>query len=171
MTGLARRVDGLVTTMRIPTPTDEVETLRATRARIRSIARQVMNFMPEAGVFVIEAPAINSVGGKKIERVWLYGMLVDRLLTRGPVVAVQPTTRAAYAANNGRAKKPEVLAAIRAAHPLLRVPDDNIADAVALLAMGARFLDQPIDGQPSVKQLKAMRAPAWPDLEEESTRA
>jgi hypothetical protein len=164
-TGLARRLNGGITTTRVRTEHDDDESLLATRARIRFILHEVLAFAPEAGLYVIEAPAINSIGGKKLERVGLYWLLVDALLLRGPVVAVGPSTRAVYAADNGRASKKEVVASMRAKLPDLNIPDDNVADAAALLAMGARFVGSPIDGEPTIKQTKAMGVPAWPNLE------
>ncbi|MBK0296274.1 hypothetical protein IAE22_29375 [Bacillus sp. S34] len=42
------------------------------------------------------------------------------------------------------------------------VPDDNVADSLALALMGARHLGRPLDGALTRDHLKAMGAPSWP---------
>jgi Holliday junction resolvasome RuvABC endonuclease subunit len=166
-TGVARVVGGTVSVARIRTEPTEAGDLVALRDRIRSIVGQTLRFAPARCVSIIEAPIVvrNGKGGAQLERAWLFGLLVDQLLLRGPVVQVRTTTRAMYATSNGRAEKKEVLAAMRATFPDLRIPDDNAADALALAAMGARWMGSPIDGVLSKKQTQAMVAVRWPEKE------
>jgi Holliday junction resolvasome RuvABC endonuclease subunit len=157
----------------------EAATLAEIRDTVRYITGRVLRAVPLSGVLtVIEAPVIPRArkgadgqahlhgGGKVLERAWLFGLLVDQLMLRGPVVQVRPSTRAKYAAHDGNADKKKVLAAIREAYPSVPVRDDNEADAIALAAMGARYLGHPIDGAvPSKKQAEAMTAVVWPEIE------
>lgn len=166
-TGIAMAVDGRVAVSRVRSA--KADDLRGTRDRIRYVVGQVLRFAPASCLTVIEAPIIpRHNAGAVLERAWLFGLLVDQLLLRGPVVEVRTKTRAKYATGNGNADKREVLAAVRATFPDVRVLDDNVADALALAGMGARWLGAPIDGALSKKQLAAMVAVRWPIKEEQS---
>lgn len=166
MTGLARLDGGLLGTDRIGTiPT--TGGLLDTRQRVRYIVGRTLKFAPAECLIVIEAPYVPQgakAAGSVTERAWLFGMLVDQLASRGPIVQVRTKTRAMYATGNGNAKKPEVLAAMRAKFPDHFIRDDNEADALALLCMGARYLRTPIDGVASKKQEQAMTSTVWPQL-------
>ena len=164
MSGLARISGDLVVTDRIGTvPTGKG--LTDTRQRIRYIVARTLKFAPIESLTVIEAPITPSHNaGAVLERAWLFGLLVDQLLMRGPVVQVWPSTRAMYATGNGSSKKPEVLAAMRAQFPFVVIADDNAADALALACMGARYLGSPIDGPITKKRQQAMTSTVWPDL-------
>lgn len=126
--------------------------------------REMLCLVPDAfDIAVVEGP---SMGGKiqaslKDERAALRWFLIDQLLPRGPVVVLSPATRALLGAGNGRAKKAEVLAAVRARVPAAHVPDDNVADAVALAEAGARWLGVPVDY--SAAQVSAHARIAWPE--------
>lgn len=167
-TGLAKTVGGVVLTSRVRT-SSEGDELGDMRRRVRLIVGQVLKFAPEECLTVIEAPIVmrNGRGGAQLERAWLFGMLVDQLILRGPIVQVRPATRAMYATGSGSAKKPEVLAAVRALFPLLQVVDDNEADALAMCAMGARWGGSPVDGDLDKKRARAMVAVRWPNRNEE----
>jgi Holliday junction resolvasome RuvABC endonuclease subunit len=170
MTGMAKTTaSGVILTGRVPTSPFDGEQLGAVRARVRYIVGAVMKFAPAECLTVIEAPIVvrNGRGGMQLERAWLFGMLVDQLIMRGPVVQVRTKTRAMYAASNGNAGKPEVLAAMRARFPDLQVRDDNVADALALLSLGARHLGRPVDGVVTAKQLSAVTAVNWGGLSAE----
>jgi Holliday junction resolvasome RuvABC endonuclease subunit len=163
--GIARVSGSVIATAVVAT--DPAEGLRGTRDRIRYIVGQVLRFAPEECLSVIEAPIVmrNGKGGAQLERAWLFGLLVDQLLLRGPVVQVRTTTRAMYATGRGNAEKAEVLAAMRAQFPDVVIKDDNAADALALAAMGARYLGSPIDGPISKKRQQAMTSTVWPPIE------
>jgi len=165
-TGLALVDDGAVTVSRMPT--DSVLTLAEQREQIRFIVMWVVKTVPvDLDLSVIEKPYVpqgKGNAGDLIERSWLFGMLVDQLMRFGPVVVVRPKTRAKYGSGDGNADKKKVREAIRAAYPNLRVRDDNEADSIALAAMGARYLGEPIDGDPSKQQLEAMTAVVWPEI-------
>lgn len=170
MTGMAKATAAGVVVRRMPTPADG-KSLAGARRRVRWIVRNVLEFAPAKCLTVIESPALTGRGGMAgqfVERCGLYWLLVDQLMARGPVVAVAPPTRAKYAAGSGRASKGDVLAAMRERFPGLAVPDHNVADALSLMAMGARHLGAPVDGALSKQHLEAMATPAWPELERKS---
>lgn len=160
-TGVALHADGKTSTALVRAEIGEG--VVGIREAVRFIVGRVVKFAPACDVYVLEAPIIPRHGsGLALERAWLFGMLFDQLMTRGRVATVHPSTRAMYATGNGRADKDEVVAAVRAAHPLVDVPNHDVADAVALMAMGCRWLGSPVDGEISSKQAKAMRSARWP---------
>lgn len=153
-----------------PTPADQ--SVAAERRRLRVIIREVLAVLPDRlDVSVIEGPAPSAkVSGKADERSGLRWMLIDQLLARGPVVKVDPQTRAVLAWGRGmprrkpgqssdQAKAP-VLEAVRAMVPGAHVPDHNVADAVALALAGAHHLGMPVEY--SAAQISAHAKVAWP---------
>ena len=169
MTGLGRLVDGQVELTRISSDATAAGDLIALHERLRYIAGKTVQFAPKQCLTVIERPIIPAHNsGMVLERSWLFGKLYDQLALRGPVVTVWPSTRAMYAADNGNARKREVLDAMRAKFPALMIRDDNEADALALLCMGTRYLGTPIDGPMTKKQNQAMTSTVWPPIEGES---
>lgn len=122
-------------------------------------------------LIVMEGPAFSSAanaGGEDLTGLrWL--VLDEVLSTALDVVVVAPTTLKAYATGDGRAPKAEVLAAIRRHYGdrftiPTGAPAEDVADAIALAAMGARALDHPIDSLPE-QHTRAMRTPRWPSTE------
>lgn len=151
---------GEVTTRRVKT--DPAGTsLRARRDRIRRAIAGILAPMPaRVGVTVIETPSHRQQYGAQNERSALFWWLVDQLIARGPVVEVAPPQRAKLATGSGRASKDDVVAAIRAAHPGVHVPDDNVADALALADAGAHWLGATRPYQPA--QAVAFARLDWP---------
>lgn len=146
----------------LPEGLPDAEVVAATRRRIRIVLRETLAFIPgRVDLTVIEGPSFGSKGGKSDERAALRWFLIDQLMARGPVVVIGPKTRALLGADDGNANKAKVRAAVRVAFPNVHVPDDNVADAVALAAAGAHRLGCPLVGY-SPKQLKAHARVAWP---------
>jgi len=141
----------------------EVASVAASRRRIRLMLSEILSLVPvRFDLAVVEAA---SMGGKlqaslKDERAALRWMLIDQLLARGPVALVSPKTRALLGSGNGNAGKAEVLAAVRARVPGALVPDDNVADAVALAEAGVFALGGRVEY--SAKQVSAHAKVAWP---------
>jgi Holliday junction resolvasome RuvABC endonuclease subunit len=166
-TGLARIEGTAVTTSIIRTV--PASGLAAQDDQIVYILGTVVKFVPRGSLVVIErmyVPRGAHTAGDVIERAWLLGMIVNQLRRRGcEVVGVWPMQRAKLATGSGTAKKKDVLAAMREKFPGVSIPDDNVADAVALAAAGARWLGVPIDGAMTDKQADAMAAVAWPTTE------
>lgn len=134
---------GRITTQRVITPNMGGD-LRARRDRLRrAIAGTLAPIGPVVGVTVIEVPFAAKQFGAHDQRLALYWWLVDQLLARGPVVEVKPPQRAKLATGRGNDSKKTVLTAMRTAYPEVRIPDDNVADALALAAAGARWLGHP----------------------------
>lgn len=131
--------EGGTVTRRVVSP-NLGSSLLARRNRIRhAIDRILLSVPARFSVAVVEVPHSRQQFGAQNERIALYWILVDQLLARGPVVEVAPSQRAKLATGSGRATKADVVAAVRAAFPVAHVPDDNVADALALAWAGARW--------------------------------
>ncbi|PZE89969.1 hypothetical protein [Curtobacterium sp. MCBD17_008] len=163
-TGIAVIREGQVALERIDAPASD-DALQSWQ-RIESTAQRTLRQVPAGALVVLEGPSWGSRFGKPDERHAQRWMVRGPLLACGhEVVVVSPRTRAKYAADDGNAKKRVVLATMRARHPGLTIRDHNVADALALAAMGARSLGSPIDGEPSKQQTEAMGAVSWPTNE------
>lgn len=160
-TGLALHADGATSTGLVKA--DIGEGVAGIREAVRYIVGRVVAFAPHCDLYVLEMPYIpRHNSGLVLERAWLFGLLYDQLCTRGRVAIVATKTRAMYATGNGNADKAEVVAAMKAAHPHADVRDDNVADALALMGMGCRWLGSPVDGEITTKQARAMTSARWP---------
>jgi crossover junction endodeoxyribonuclease RuvC len=112
---------------------------------------------------VIEAPSYGSNHGHAHDRSGLWWQIVALFCSWGiPVAAVSPQGRAKYATGKGNAGKDVVLASVVRGYPDFAVDNNNVADAVALVAMGCRYLGFPIEeGELSQAKLDAMSGAAW----------
>lgn len=123
-------------------------------ARIASIARQVRAFARDAGeavpdLVVIEGLSHGSHGSATRDLAGLWWRVVEELLAVGcPLLVIAPATRAKYAAGSGRASKSDVLSLVRETYPDADVPGHDVADAVALAALGARVKGLPAEASP-----------------------
>lgn len=80
------------------------------------------------------------------------------MLSHPPVIVVPPKTRAKYATGHGAAGKKAVLEQVTARYPQFNIDgSDDIADAVTLVAIGARLLEQPIDPHLPETNLSALQ--------------
>lgn len=143
----------------------DVVTVSSTRRRIRLMLAEILSLIPrEVDLSVVEGPSFGSRTAMSLadERSGLRWMLIDQLFARGPVVVVSPKTRALLACGNGNAGKADVLAAVQAGVPDAHVPDDNVADAVALAIAGAHRLGMPASYD--VRQRRAFDKVAWPEV-------
>ena len=118
-------------------------------ARLQFILAKVeiwLRYLQPGDRVVIEQLAFGGFKTKTISFTQLCGLwtlihmkIWQRYLLLGgrlDFAAVSPTTRAKYLTGNGRAKKPEVMAAVRAVYPSLESADDNACDAAVLARMG-----------------------------------
>ena len=93
----------------------EVSSVAASRRRIRVMLREILALVPpKLDLAVVEGPSFGSRTAMSLadERAGLRWMLIDQLMARGPVVVVQPRSRALLAAGSGKADKAQVLDAV-----------------------------------------------------------
>lgn len=138
--------------------------------RIDEITYQVKVFVVHAeatladlDVAVLEAPSHGSKFGNPHERAGLWWQVYRTLWARHiPVVPVAPATRAKYITGNGRADKKVVLEAARQMYDY-EIPNDDVADAAGLAAMGVRAFGHPVERDLSPEQIKCFEGvKGWP---------
>lgn len=112
---------------------------------------------------VIEAPAYSRNTGSMFDRAGLWWQLYRALRDAGvPVAVCYPNTRARYATGTGKAKKPEVVAAMARRYPDLMVRTDDEWDALVMAEMGAHWLGLPLAHAMTRYQREALAAVTWP---------
>lgn len=170
-TGLALVDEGKLTSVaRIATTGTKADTLLDRRRRMVLIQRQVEDFLrlgyPDLAV--VESPSYGSKFGSPHDRSGLWWRVVELLMSWGiPVATVVPQGRAMYATGNGASKKPAVLAAVKARYLDVDWPKggkhDDVADAILLASMGARWMGYPIEELPAT-HTRALDGAAWPNM-------
>jgi Holliday junction resolvasome RuvABC endonuclease subunit len=113
--------------------------------------REILAGLEEGDLIVMEGPSFGSSGRNSHMLAgawWLIRHQVHQsqaLTGQKHVMIVPPRSRAKYATGNGNAKKDEVVASAKETFPEHLVTDDNAADAMFLAAMGARYINRPVD--------------------------
>lgn len=146
----------------------ELETVETSYHRMRVMLREILAFVPDRlTLSVVEGPSMRSRHGLPDERSGLRWLLISQLIVRGPVVLVSPNSRQSLTGvgtiprgTSDRVRKRLVMEAVQNMLPGVRVPDHNVADAVALAAAGAHRagLVMPY----TVKQERTHANVAWP---------
>lgn len=115
---------------------------------------------------VMELPAPSRAGGGSHERAWLWWEIYRSLHSSGiPVGLLTPNQRALYATGKGNASKQAVVDAQARRWPDWHTEgDDNLADAVVLMAAGMDHLGHPIAKVPATHRAAIDKA-TWPRLE------
>ena len=157
--------DGTISTARVRSTGAEDATLHERWERLRRLRDDIefrigYDYTP----VVIEQPAYGATNGSHHDRSGLWWMVVDNLLHWNvPVTEVAPTTLKKYATGKGNASKDEVLAAVVKRYPAADVVNNNVADAVVLAAMGARYAGFPVD-ELSLQREEAFSKVRWAAL-------
>jgi crossover junction endodeoxyribonuclease RuvC len=158
-TGVAIFDEGGIRTGLITSKGKKVDTLAQRAARLTTLFEQITNLIPERALVVIEAPTPGS-NGHQHDRSGLWWMVVSYLRPFNVVVEIAPGTVKKFATGNGAAGKDAMLAAAIRRYPSAEVNDNNVADAVHLMAMGARHLGHPQEAD-TAKIAEAMAVPRW----------
>jgi crossover junction endodeoxyribonuclease RuvC len=112
---------------------------------------------------VIESPGYASQTGSVHERAGLWWKVAGQCVHRGiPVATVTPAALKVYATGKGNATKDVVLASVIKRYSWVDITDNNVADAVVLMAMGARYLGIPIDSPMPQTHLRGLEKVRWP---------
>jgi crossover junction endodeoxyribonuclease RuvC len=133
---------------------------------MRAVRRDILLSIGCPDLVVLETPALSRTGGGSHERGWLwwslYGYLIDADI---PVGLVSTNQRMLYATGKGAATKAAVVDAVARRWPAWTTEgDDNLADAVVLMAAGRDHLGHPITDMPKTHRAALDKA-IWPDLQ------
>jgi crossover junction endodeoxyribonuclease RuvC len=114
---------------------------------------------------VLELPAPSRAGGGSHERAWLWWEMYRRLtLADIPIGLMTPNHRMQYATGKGSASKSAVVDAVARRWPAWQTAgDDNLADAVVLMAAGRDWLGHPLAPVPQTHRVAVTKA-TWPEL-------
>lgn len=134
-------------------------------AAVDELVAQILDRIGTPDLVVAEVPAFSRAGGGALERAALWWKVVRALTRRGvPVAEVYNNTRMRYATGKGLASKNAVIDAVARRWPQYETGgDDNLCDAVVLMAMGAHHLGSPVGSVPAT-HAAALKAVAWPEV-------
>ena len=149
--------------------------IRARRVRevAGDVSRAIGGVLAHVDLVVVEGASFGSNRPGASELHGLRWAVLARLAAHEvPVVEVAPATLKLYAAFDGRASKTLVVQAIRRHYgdrfdiPLRKSDgQQDVADAIALVAMAARSVGHPIDLDHPTRD-RAMRSPRWANRED-----
>lgn len=129
-------------------------------ARLRKIVRDIINYVPNDALVMVEAPSYASSGAGTHDRSGLWWMVYQHLATINcTIVPVAPAQRMMYATGKGGGKdagKDNVLAAAIKRYPDIEITGNDVADAVLLMAMGKRLIGEPIEESLPATHLRAL---------------
>ena len=135
--------------------------LAARRARLHTLASDILDYARGTDLAVIEGPSYGSSGAGTWDRAGLWWLVVDGLAARDiPVAQMAPQARAKYATGDGRSGKAVVLAAMRTRYGI-PLRNDNEADALALCAAGMDWAGWPLAPVPDSHR-QALARVEWP---------
>jgi crossover junction endodeoxyribonuclease RuvC len=138
-------------------------TLKQRLDRLDDIESRIVARLSGVNLVVIESPSFGSVGSASRDLAGLWWRIVGLVDQLGiPVAEVSPSGRIKYALGTGRGDKDRVLAAVIKRYPDLDVTGNDIADALVLAAMGARWLGCPIEESLPASHIAAMDGAHWP---------
>ncbi|WP_328439148.1 hypothetical protein [Nocardia puris] len=131
--------------------------------RLTDLARRILPPIPDCALVVMEGPAYSRTTGSQWDRAGLWWLMYDLLAgTTRQVLVVPPNTRAMYGTGRGTAGKDTVLAAAVRRYPDIDITGHDTADAVLLMAIGARMTGAPIDDPMPATHLRALAKLALP---------
>jgi Holliday junction resolvasome RuvABC endonuclease subunit len=155
---------------------EELATVRTTlngHARMDAIVDEVMIRATIWGVrvdmVVIEGPSYGSASQSHPghhERAGLWWLITHALHSaKIPYAVVSPKGRAKYGCGNGNGDKSAVKAAVRETYGhLVKIGNDNAADALILAAMGLDHMGGTLGVRVPAVNRMALDAVQWPDL-------
>jgi crossover junction endodeoxyribonuclease RuvC len=140
-------------------------TLEQRRERLGLLCAKILTFvmLEEPDLACVEQPAYSRNVGSMHDRSGLWWLVVNGLFANDvPVVEITPNQRAKYATGKGTDDKDKVLAAVIRRYPGVDVTGNDVADALALAAMGRRRLGRPLEESLPKPNLEAMDKVRWP---------
>lgn len=134
-------------------------------AALTALATDIAALVGTPDLAVIETPAYTQSGGGAHERGWLWWDIYRRLSNRDvPVALMTPNQRMLYATGKGSGGKGGVIDAVARRWPTFETGgNDNLADAVTLMAAGIDALGHPLAAMPQANRA-ALDAVAWPQV-------
>jgi crossover junction endodeoxyribonuclease RuvC len=151
-----------------PRNKDDALTKQPHPERLQSILGVLSGILLAVGepdLVVLESPSLASMGGGSHERGWLWWEVYRSLTSRSvPVALLAPSQRMQYATGKGMASKSAVVDAVARRWPEWATSgNDNLADAVVLMAAGLDWLGKPLAVMPKAHRAAFDKA-VWPEM-------
>jgi Holliday junction resolvasome RuvABC endonuclease subunit len=163
--GFARiEADGSVFTQMVKSTAPAEDVISMQLERMETIVDEIVGLTLDHGVeaIALEGPSLYSKFGRVHQRGGLWWLLVKRVVEEGyPIYSIPPSSLKLYTTGLGSAGKDVMVAAVARRFPSVSLPTNDVVDAVALLAMLARHLGNPIDGDMPKKNLSALDKVDW----------
>jgi crossover junction endodeoxyribonuclease RuvC len=133
-------------------------------AAMRQVCKGIVHNIGQPNLVVMETPALSRTGGGSHERGWLWWRIYEHLTDAEiPIGLISTNQRMLYATGKGAATKAAVVDAVARRWPAWETSgDDNLADAVVLMAAGLDYLGHPITEMPKANRVALDKA-VWPD--------
>lgn len=122
------------------------DTLAERRARLNFIQLRVSQIARrfEPSLVVVEAPALHSLDGDRLDRDGLWWLLIDELfIGQFPLVVVPPARVKKFWTGHGNATKEDMETTADQMFPAVDHVDDNGADALAMASLGRALMGDP----------------------------
>jgi crossover junction endodeoxyribonuclease RuvC len=134
-------------------------------AVLTDLAARIILAVGKPDLVVMELPALSRTGGGSHERAWLWWEVYRRLTNSEiPIGLVDPKQRMQYATGKGAASKSAVVDAVARRWPGWTTDgDDNLADAIVLMAAGRDRLGHPLTDMPKANRAALDKA-IWPEM-------
>jgi crossover junction endodeoxyribonuclease RuvC len=140
-----------------------METYQDKLWRFRCLTADIEMWVPNTATVYLEGPSYGSVGRATHDIDGNWWALFTRLYDRGNIVhVIAPSVLKQYATGSGNAAKDKVMAAVIKRYPDIDVINNDVADAVALLAIGMRMAGTPLEDDMPVTHLRALDKLAVP---------
>lgn len=166
-TGVAEWVDGDTETHRVITSGTSRDSLKERCSRIRFISEQVADIAAGADMVVMEAPAYAARSANTVLLNGLWWLMAEALQREGiPTATAAPATLKKFATGRGNANKDEVmLSVVKKWGSAWDVTNNDVADAVALCAMGLAQVLGPEKWPVHGYEAECVEKVAWPEVE------
>lgn len=137
---------------------------RRVRRQCAAIMRILDGYLLDTALVVIEGPIY---AGKMLpsyfDRAILFGGVFGALDARGiPIAVVPSTTGHQFVTGKGHAQKADIVAEVRKWWPVVRVNNDDEADALGYAVMGAMHLGLALPFRPWTRHHNAVHTVTWP---------
>lgn len=148
LTGTGAAIIGPITHVQvIHTKGHRKDTIAERRGRLNYIQLRVSQLARrfEPSLVVVEAPALHSLDGDRLDRDGLWWLLIDELfLGHYPIIIVPPARVKRFWTGHGNATKQDMEDTANTVFPAVDHVDDNGADALAMASLGRALMGEPV---------------------------
>lgn len=136
--------------------------------RIRRIVDELTDWIPDDCELAVIESMFSSMGAGTLDRAWLWGRVVDRLIANDlPVATVTPGTVKRWATGSGSAEKLTMGVHVGRLWPAVQFSSDDEVDALAIAHMGACWLGYEVPRLARHDEA-GLKAAKWPVIDRQN---